>query len=240
MVVKTQTICLKSFPYKESSSVVSLFTKDYGLRSCIIHGGRKRNATVKSSYFQPLQKIDVVMYDKGNSALCPIKECCITANLTNTYTNMVKVSLSMFIAEVLILSLKEGNPNETMFCFLGKTISYLNDCKENKDLRDFHIFFLYHLACILGFNPMNNYDEDNPFFDISTGTFVAIEDMKTLNKELSLLFYKFINTVKEDYTYCTENFQQRNSLLNILILFFEQHITNNRPIQSQKILHMLF
>ena len=239
MLIKTQAICLKSFPYKESSTIVSLLTQELGLKTCIIKGGRKHNAVIKSSYFQPLQPIDVVIYYGNKSSFCQIKECNLTCDMTNTYTNMVKISLSFFLTEVLTLSLKEDNPNEEMFSFLIKTISYLNDCEDEKNLKDFHIYFLYHLACHLGFEPMDNYSEDTPFFDISKGLFVNITEIQTLDRNMSSLFHKVISSIRDNYSYYTQTTFERRDLLNVFILFFEQHITNNRPIKSQKILQTI-
>ncbi|MBR1626898.1 MAG: DNA repair protein RecO C-terminal domain-containing protein, partial [Bacteroidales bacterium] len=168
------------------------------------------------------------------------KDNKLTFNIAGIQTSMTKVSLAMFITEVFYLSVKEDNPNEELFFFLENSVIYINDCENERELRDFHIYFLYHLSCILGFEPMNNYSSQMPFFDISKGTFVAYQEEQTLDKELSLLFYKTLLIVKNDYVAFTENPLKRNALLNIFICFFEQHITNNRHIKSHQILHSIF
>ena len=240
MLTSTLAVCIKSFPYKESSTVVSLYTKDSGLKTCIINGGRKPNAKVKSACFQPLQPMEVVIYNNPKSAFCRIKENKLTFNIAGIQTNMTKISVAMFITEVFYLSVKEDNPNEELFFFLENSVIYINNCEKERDLRDFHIYFLYHLSRILGFEPMNNYSLQTPFFDISKGTFVEHQDVQTLDKDLSSLFYKTLLTLKSEYAAFTENSAARNALLDIFILFFEQHITNNRRIKSRQILHTIF
>jgi len=240
MLVKTPAICLKSFVFKESSSIVSLLTKDYGLRSFIINGGRKPTSKVKSSYFQPLQILEIVFYDNPKSNLNKIKECNILSNNININSNMIKMSLSMFITEVILLSLKENNPNNEFFSFAQQSITYLNQSTNDTYLKDFHIYFLYHLASYLGFSPMNNYSPEYPLFDIQKGTFVAIKDSTTLDEQNSLLLHNFLNDITLDYKVFTHNATERRDLLSLFIRFFEEHITNSRRIKSGQILHTIF
>ena len=240
MLVKTQAICLKSFLYKESSTIVSLLTEECGLRSFIITGGRKPSSKVKSSYFQPLQILEIVMYDNPKTTLNKIKECNILSNNLNINSSMIKISLSMFLTEVLLLSLKENNPNKEVFTFTKDCINYLNATTDDSFLRDFHIYFLYHLASYLGFDPMNNYCLETPLFDIQKGTFVSSIDSTTLDSKTSLLLHNFLNNISFDYNVFTQNATERRDLLSFFIRFFEEHITSSRHIQSSQILHTIF
>lgn len=239
MIVKTQAICLKSFAYKESSSMANLYTKDLGLKTYIIQQGRKKTAKVKSSFFQPLQIMNIVVYDNQKNTIQQIKECSLCNDLTSVYTNMVKMSLAFFIDEILHVSLKEDNPNEEMYNFICQTITTLNDCENTKQLKDFHLYFMYHLACYLGFEPLDNYSKENCFFDIKKGHFSSPIDTQSIDSQSSLLFHNFISSIKENYSPFTENINQRNELLNILISFFEEHITNHRHIKSQEVLRTI-
>ena len=238
MIVSTSGIVLKAVPYKESSTITSVLTKEFGLKSYIIKGGRKKNATVKSNFFQPLQILSLVVYDNNKSALQQIKECSIEEDLTPIRCNIIKTSLTFFITEILNLSLKENNPGDGIFEFVKNNITLINN-SDSKFLKDVHIYFLYNLACILGFAPLNNYSEKTKYFDLPKGCFTDKEDLQTLNTESSLLLHRYIINVSDNYCPFTENSLQRNNLLQTMIFFFEHHITNQKRIQSHKILHDL-
>ncbi len=238
MLEKTPAICLKSFHYKESSTIATLFTLDNGLQTCIVKGGRKKSSGVKSSYFQPLQPLEVVLYNSKKSNIHTIKECSIGCDITNATTDIVRTSLVFFISEVIGLSLKEENPSEEMFEFFMYVINTINDTGDTKELKDFHLYFLYHFARLLGFSPMDNYDKNKAYFDLNKGEFVALQDTQTLDKHTSLLFHDYINAVQDTYSYFTSNSQDRNVLLGAFIYFFETHITL-KQIKSQTILRTI-
>ncbi len=150
MIEKTTGIVLKIFPFKESSSIVEMYTEKWGLKSFIIKGGRKKNAQVKSVIFQPLQVVSIAVYVNKNSTLSLIKEAYINENLDNIYCEIVKTSLAFFITEVIKLSLQEEAPDEHLFKFLYDSVLKLND-SDKVTLKDFHLYFLYYFAKILGF-----------------------------------------------------------------------------------------
>ncbi len=192
MIKKTEGIVLKSIPYKESSTIVRIYTKDWGLKSFIIKGGRKKKASIHSSLFQPLQLLNIIAYVNTKTSISQIKEASILQNLDNIYCNMVKSSLVFFLTEVIICCLRDELQDEAIYSFLSSSILDLNE-KEEKDLKDFHLFFLYDFAKVLGFEPDN----------------------------LSPL---------------TNNKQERNDRLSLFVDFYQEHITNHKPILSQEIL----
>jgi DNA repair protein RecO (recombination protein O) len=234
MLEKTSSIVIKNTPYKETSSIVTIYTKDFGLKTFIIKGGRKKNAVVASSIFQPLQILSIVFYQNHKNTLQQIKEYSISYNLQNIYLSIIKTSLAFFLTEVISLSIKEENPNEEVFSFLESSIVLLSE-SEDKQLKDFHLFFLYRFATLLGFQPMDNYSDMEEYFDIEKGRFVGCENTSTMSKPSSLLFHLFLLNSKDNNP-LTKSQYERNEILSAFILFFEHHITNNKPIKSQQIL----
>ncbi|MCH3924646.1 MAG: DNA repair protein RecO [Bacteroidales bacterium] len=234
MIEKTSAIVIKTYPYKETSSIVSLYSERFGLKTYIIKGGRKKNAPIPSNVFQPLQILDIIVYNKPKIVLNQIKEYALTYNLQNIYCNIIKTTLAIFITEIISLSLKEENPNDEAYIFLKDTITTLNDI-DDKYLKDFHLFFMINFASLLGFQPMNNFDEENKFFDITKGCFSNNISTNSLSFDLSSTLHKFL-IQSPNITPITQSSIERNNILNALILFYQEHITNNKPIKSQQIL----
>ena len=101
-----------------------------------------------------MQLLNIVAYVNNKSNISQLKEVSILENLNNIYCNIIKSSLVFFITEVIILSLREEMKDENIYSFLYDSIIDLNN-KTDKEMKDFHLFFLYEFAKILGFEPNN-------------------------------------------------------------------------------------
>ncbi|MBQ7984522.1 MAG: DNA repair protein RecO [Bacteroidales bacterium] len=238
MLAKTDSVILKSVPYKESSSIVSAYTEEFGLKSFIVKAGRKKNAPVRSSFFQPLQLMHLVIYDNAKRSLNQIKECSIYNHLTSLRTDIIKSAVVFFITEILQLSLKEKNPDAELFAFIKQSVLYLND-NDDKHIKDFHIYFLIKLSSYLGFEPMDNYSDETCFFDLSEGKFKPQTDVCTADKDNSLLWHNCLQSCLMNYSPFVDQALQRRELLGMAVQFYQYHITNSRPVKSLAVLHSL-
>lgn len=153
MLVQTQGIVTKIIPYQESSSIVNVYTEAFGMKSYLIRGGRKKNATVRSSLFQPLQILNLVVYNNEKNTLQQIKEVSVAFDNNNIAMDIVRTTLAFFITEVLNLSIKEENQDIALYEFIRQTILSLNNVESSR-LKDFHLYFLFDFAKYLGFEPM--------------------------------------------------------------------------------------
>ncbi len=237
MIEKTRAIVLKNIPFSDNSSIVTLFTEDFGLRTYMIRGGRKKNAPIASRLFQILEIMDVVVYNKSNS-MGQIKECSLCYDLQAMRQDIVKTSLTFFLTEILCLSIKEESQNKQIYSFVEYSILSLNELPA-KELRDFHLYFLYYLSTLLGFRPMNNYSSMEPFFDIIKGRFTTSASMNSTDIPTSQYFHEYLEFVSPNYKPFTKNLQQRMLLLNLFILFYQEHIINNHSIKSLAILRTI-
>ncbi len=74
MYHSTRGIVFRQTKYSDSSLVVRILTEETGLRSYIIKGARGPKAKIKSSLFQPLTLLDLVVSQKEKSELHHIRE----------------------------------------------------------------------------------------------------------------------------------------------------------------------
>ena len=82
---------------------------------------------------------------------------------------MNKLSVVLFLSEVLSAALKEEEANPSLFQFLSNSLSWF-DVQDN--VANFHIFFLLSLTKHLGFFPDINH-QNLPYFDLENGCFTA-------------------------------------------------------------------
>jgi len=65
MIEKTQGIALHYTKYSESSVIAKIFTKNFGLKSCIINGVRKKKSKSKLGLLRPLTLLDIELYQNS-------------------------------------------------------------------------------------------------------------------------------------------------------------------------------
>ncbi len=239
MIYETKGIVLRTFPYSESSSIVGILTKEFGLKSYILKAGRKQKTSIRSNIFQPLYILDLQVYNNPKKEIQIISEAKIGQDLSPLFSNIKKTSLAFFLSEIINQCIKEEEKSEELYDFIEKNIIKLNTLSENYST--FHLNFLIELSEHLGFKPMNNYSLETPYFDILKGHFVNQSPYHSmhLSKEDSFLLSNFLfslNPISQNYTPIKLNKEEKNKILNILIQFYQTHILSPNSIKSHQVL----
>lgn len=239
MIYETKGIVLRTFPYSESSSIVRILTKEFGLKSYILKAGRKQKTSIRSNIFQPLYILDLQVYNNPKKEIQIISEAKIGQDLSPLFSNIKKTSLAFFLSEIINQCIKEEEKSEELYDFIEKNIIKLNTLSENYST--FHLNFLIELSEHLGFKPMNNYSLETPYFDILKGHFVNQSPYHSmhLSKEDSFLLSNFLfslNPISQNYTPIKLNKEEKNKILNILIQFYQTHILSPNSIKSHQVL----
>lgn len=151
MLHKTRGIVLNYIRYKETSIIVKIYTEEFGLQTYVENGVRSARSKGKIALFQPLTLVDLVVYFKPGAEIQRISEIKCGHPFYNIPTDIKKMTLGIFITEILVLTLREHTGNATLFDFLQKALLFLEGQEEYTE--NFHLFFLMSLSAYLGFGP---------------------------------------------------------------------------------------
>ena len=100
MITKTKGIVLNYIKYGDTSIICKIYTKSFGVQSYIING--IRNSKSKNiGLYQPLNILDLVVYNKKNSGLNRIKESKLDHPYNSLHLHIKKVSICFFLSEFL-------------------------------------------------------------------------------------------------------------------------------------------
>jgi DNA repair protein RecO (recombination protein O) len=240
MLEKTNGIILHQLKYTDSGIVTQIYTRKFGRQSFLIRGIRNKKAGIHNIHFQPLSILDMVMYYKESRGMQTLKEFSVEYAPGDIHSNIKKSSIAIFLGEVLNSVLKEESPHEEMFDYIKKSVIYFDNCKER--FSNFHIAFLTGLCSYLGFEPGRRKNDDNVFFDMMNGTFVALPPLhgNYAGKDISDILARFFSSSWDEMDKIALSGSERNEVLDTLLKYYSIHLPGLKKINSLKILKEVF
>ena len=236
MLIKTRGIIFRAVKYSETSFITDIYTEKKGLRSYIISGVRKKNATTQPSLLQLMTLVDMVAYHRDEKSLTRIKEIKSALVYQSIPFDVTKGAIGLFMIEVARKTISESEENRPLFDFFFDAFSFLD--KTEMPFANIHLIYLLQLAVFLGFFPGGMCDEDTPFFDMQEGVFVPKAPGHTwfFDKEESHLFFQLMQLDFENCHNLKLNRESRQNILRQLLLFYRLHIENFPTINSHQVL----
>jgi DNA repair protein RecO (recombination protein O) len=152
-IVKTEAVVLKTIKYRETSKIVTYFTKEHGKLSGIIKGARS-SKNMYGTALEPMSHVSLVVYEKKGRDIQTIAQCELVQSYRKLFEDLDKMVVGMAVIELVRDIAHEQEKNVPLFEFLVKTLSALNNATGNA-VNLFYAFEI-HLADILGFHPSFN------------------------------------------------------------------------------------
>ena len=147
MIHRTQFIILNTTQVGERSLVLHTLSDEWGRRS-FITTVRKGSGM---ALVQPLSIVDAEVVENPRSDLWRVRSLSAGYPLTGIRTSPAKSAMSLFMAEVLFRSIREGTCEGDLFVWCERSILTL-DALEG-DFANYHLRFLLEFAAALGFSP---------------------------------------------------------------------------------------
>jgi len=238
MLSTTEGIVLKTLKFKESSLIVTCFTKGFGKQTYLVRGVLKaKKSGLKAAHFQLLNLVQMVVNQNDKGHLNSIKELKIYYHYQGIPQNFIKQSLLMFLPEFLNEAIRDEYPNEELYEYIENGLKYLD---QSDQVVDFHLVFLMNLSKYIGCYPKGTHIEE-PFFNLENGEFTPRVDRFTnLTIEQTVLFRKLYELNFQDLDKVHFSGNQREELLKILIKYYSLHLNGFREPKSMTILKTLF
>ena len=240
MLVNTEGIVLHFIKYRESSVISTIYTKEFGRQSFLINAARSRRSKNKASLLQPLFLVDLVAYQKQNSDLSRVKELKSNQPYQSIAFDIAKSTQVIFLAEVLYRAINEQGRLPEMFDFMKNALLYFDLMDEGSS--NFHLFFLFRLTEYLGFLPDTNKSGFEGWFDLKKGAVVPFEPRHPLsaNKEITAYLIQLSTLKINELDKLQLSRSMRDSLLTVLLDYYQLHFDNLGEIKSMSVLREVF
>ena len=221
MVSKTNGIVLNYIKYKETSIISKIYTKEFGLKSYLINGIRTKKGKFNISSFQPLSLLELVVYENKNSQIGRIKELKFDKIYFTNHHVQKKISICLFISEVLLKLITFQVPDKNQFNFVRNSLIELDKIVENYE--NFHIIFLIKFSKYLGFEISNISDFSN----------IKLENELVISFLSEIIISEYSSNIKSTSSV-------RNKALEIIIVYFREKTELNVNFNSNRILKNIF
>jgi DNA repair protein RecO (recombination protein O) len=240
MLYKTKGIILNHIKYGDTSLVATMYTEALGRKSFLIQGVYKKKSKFRPTFFQPLTLLELEVDIKPKRELQRIHEISLAVPFHSVPFDAIRGAISLFLSEILYKTLKEEESNPPLFDYLYNSIQLL-DIKET-GIANFHLVFLVNLTKYLGFYPINNYSDTHCLFDPVNGKFTSFLTFSSENTDrvLSQYINRLLNLSFEKLEELQLNHQARNSLLKLLIEFYNMHLGGLTNVKSLPVLQNVF
>lgn len=234
----TPAIVLSALKYSDTSLIVKVFSKDYGIITYMLKGVlSNKKGKLKPALFQPLTQLEITATHKNKGTLESMREAKVIQAYKSIPNNIVKSSVVMFLAEVLANAIPDQQKDEGLFNYLTYSLQWL----EDKDtLGNYNILFLLNLSKYLGFYPDTS-SNSYPFFDLQEGCFVAVANLNPcIDQEITPLFRQFLGINFDASVRIKTTKKHRQMLLHYLILYFELHLQGFKKPKSLQVLQAVY
>lgn len=174
MLSTTRGIVLRSVKYGETSLISTIFTEAHGIQAYLVRGIRSsaKSKQGRAGLLQPATLLDLVVYHKPQVKLQTLKEFQPAYIYQHIQEEVVKNSVALFSAELLLRLLPEHAPIATLFEPAFQFFQHL-DATETSAIANFPIYFTIQVSKALGYEIGGNYSAQTPHINLREGSFTA-------------------------------------------------------------------
>lgn len=147
MTENIEAIVLGYTKFGENSVVVHTLSKAYGRKGFMVKVGKR----VPSGMLQPLTLVEMDVTENPRSSLWSAKNLTAQKPLEGIRGNLYKNTMTLFLAEVLLRAVHDGETEDGLYDWCARSILTL-DALET-DFANFPVRFLVELAGAMGFSP---------------------------------------------------------------------------------------
>lgn len=146
-ILKTEAVVLSKINYGDTSSIVSLFTEEFGKLSVIVKGAR----SLKSKFgkiVDPVNHLHIVFYKKDTREIQLLSSADILDHFPNIKNNLHKIKYAYAILELVKALMAEHETNKKIFKGIVRILTRLETSNELSEITfgRFFIFFLKEIG----------------------------------------------------------------------------------------------
>ncbi|HYM21459.1 MAG TPA: DNA repair protein RecO [Candidatus Kapabacteria bacterium] len=177
MLAVTDAIVLRSRKQGDTSKIVSLYTREYGLVDVIAKGARQMKSKFGAA-LEPFTESKIVFYKKEHSELYLLSNAEVNIAHRNLTSDLDHIEAATHIAELLIRSQHHEESEHRLFELVSKTLTLMDAATPEAVWAILFSFYLRYVS-MAGFAVTLEVDREhakNLFFDAERGEILDLAD----------------------------------------------------------------
>lgn len=150
MLTKTDAIVIKSMKFRDTSKIVTFYTRRYGKLKGVAKGARQ----VKSKFgaaLEPMTNVSLVLYKKEHRDLQLISQCDIIKAYKKINSEFDRMTVALSVLELINQLAHDEEENPPLYALLVETLDQLE--RASKNLINLFYAFELRLTGLFGFGP---------------------------------------------------------------------------------------
>jgi DNA repair protein RecO (recombination protein O) len=150
MITKTEGVVLKSMNYRDSSKIVTFYTRRYGKLKCIAKGARQAKSKFGAG-LEPITNVTLVLYKKEHRELQLVTQCDAIKNYKRIHSELDRMAVALAVLELVNQLVHEEEEHDALFQLLLDTLDEIERAKKNF----MNLLFAFEIRCasLFGFSP---------------------------------------------------------------------------------------
>jgi DNA repair protein RecO (recombination protein O) len=239
MLQPTRGIVLRAIKYGDTSLIVTVFTRSFGIQSYIVQGIRSAKAKQqRAGLMQPATLLDMVVYNKPLQNLQRIREFQPAHIYRSLHEEIVKNSIALFSIELLLRLLPEHAPMPEVFDLAFNYLCLLDE-EHAGDCANLPLYFIIGISRLLGYEIHGNYSTATPHLDLAEGAFSSSPPRvgSSLQDEDIAALAGLLKTEEPgELKRIALNAAARNRIIDWYIEFLQRHTQHMGAIKSLAVL----
>ncbi len=148
-LLSSEALVLRHYPLRETSLIVSFFTREFGKVRAVARGARGEKSPLRGS-LEPLSRVHIVFSGKEASELMNLRSCDLLEVFKCLWTELRAMEGALRLARLLDALLRERGPEPAIFSGFLLALRAINSGGE---VRSLSAVFILRLLKALGYGP---------------------------------------------------------------------------------------
>ncbi len=150
-ILKTEAIVLRNHKWSETSSIVTLCSRDFGKLKAVAKGARRPNSRFDNC-LSPITQSQILFYSRNSGGLHILKEASSINYFPNLKRELEKLAYASALCELTEYLTTDGQPSPSAYYTLYQTLNKM----ETSPLEDFKKLFWHfelRMFAVAGYRP---------------------------------------------------------------------------------------
>ena len=147
--IKTSAIVFKSINWKDTSRIVTLFTREIGKLNVIAKGARRSSSQYRG-ILESMNQIEAIIYYSANRQLQVLGQTSLEYGFSGIRSDYLKTTCTFLLMELTNTFFRFGSADPVYYDFFSRLLREMEESDQPKVLL---WYFLLKLCSYLGFRP---------------------------------------------------------------------------------------